>query len=51
MTTSRISGRVPLLLMTLICVGMVEGGYLLLEHIFLDISEAEPPNAFKVKSK
>lgn len=36
MTTSRISGIVPLLLITLICVGMVEGGYLVFEHFILD---------------
>lgn len=34
--TSRISGIVPLLLITLICIGLVEGGYLLFEHFVLD---------------
>jgi hypothetical protein len=34
--TSRISGIVPLLLITLICIGLVEGGYLLLERFVLD---------------
>jgi type II secretory pathway component PulC len=34
--TSRISGIVPLLLITLICIGCVEGGYLLFEHFVLD---------------
>lgn len=34
--TSRISGIVPLLLITVVCIGLVEGGYLLLEHFILD---------------
>jgi Type II secretion system protein C len=33
---SRISGIVPLLLITLMCIGLVEGGYLLLEHYILE---------------
>lgn len=36
MTTSRISGIIPLLFITLLCVGMVEGGYLMFEHFVLD---------------
>jgi len=36
MTTSRISSIVPLLLITLVCVGVVEGGYLLFEHFIFD---------------
>jgi hypothetical protein len=41
--TSRISGIVPLLLITLVCIGLVEGAYQLLEHFILD-----PP--FKAES-
>lgn len=36
MTTSRVSGLIPLLCITLFCVGMVEGGYRLFEHFLLD---------------
>lgn len=40
MTTSRISGIIPLLVISLICVGMVEGGYQLFEHFILDASDS-----------
>ncbi len=36
MTTSRISGIIPLLFITLLCVGIVECGYLMFEHFVLD---------------
>jgi type II secretory pathway component PulC len=36
MTTSRISGIIPLLFITLLCVGVVEGGYLMFEHFVLN---------------
>jgi len=36
MTTSRISGIIPLLFITLLCVGMVEGGYQMFEYFVLD---------------
>ncbi len=38
--TSRISGIFPLLLITLLCVGLVEGGYLLFEHFVLKTLES-----------
>ena len=37
--TSRISGIFPLLLITLFCIGLVEGGYLLFEHFILKTFE------------
>jgi type II secretory pathway component PulC len=42
--TSRISGIVPLLLITLICIGCVEGVYLLFEHFVLDAPVAVESN-------
>jgi general secretion pathway protein C len=47
--TARISDIVPLLFITLLCVGLVEGGYLLFEHFILvpaeraEVGEAETP--------
>ncbi len=40
---SRIPGIFPLLLITLLCVGLVEGGYLLFEHFVLKIFESHKP--------
>ena len=51
MTTSHISGIVPLLLITLICVGMVEGGYLLFEHILLDSRNGAEGGGADAKAK
>ena len=38
--TSRISGIFPLLFITLLCVALVEGGYLLFEHFILKTVES-----------